>query len=92
MRIHCKLFVIAVCFGVFLLLYFFGGNSADEQLLKEVKEDNSSPSVPSELVHKVASKFTYRKHHELNVAAGEAPKERKNGNSINRVANVNTKR
>ncbi|XP_030230065.1 glucoside xylosyltransferase 2 isoform X1 [Gadus morhua] len=91
MRIHCKLFVIAVCLGVFLLLYFFGGNSADEQLLKEVKEDNPSPSAPSEVVHKVASKFTYRKHHELNVAAGEAPKERKNGNSINRVANVNTK-
>ncbi|XP_073707838.1 glucoside xylosyltransferase 2 [Garra rufa] len=36
MRIHCKIVAIAVCFGVFLLLYFFGGNAADEPPLKEV--------------------------------------------------------
>ncbi|XP_062852789.1 glucoside xylosyltransferase 2 [Trichomycterus rosablanca] len=30
MRIHCKIVSIAVCLGVFLLLYFFGGNSADD--------------------------------------------------------------
>ncbi|KAF3855810.1 hypothetical protein F7725_016533, partial [Dissostichus mawsoni] len=32
MRIHCKVVVIAVCFGVFLLLYFLGGNAADDPL------------------------------------------------------------
>uniref|UniRef100_A0A3Q3J2I1 UDP-D-xylose:beta-D-glucoside alpha-1,3-D-xylosyltransferase n=1 Tax=Monopterus albus TaxID=43700 RepID=A0A3Q3J2I1_MONAL len=53
MRIHCKVVVIAVCFGVFLLLYFLGGNAADDPLLKEVLEEeeeeedrNSSPSPP----------------------------------------------
>jgi len=105
MRIHCKLFVIAVCFGVFLLLYFFGGNPADDPLLAVVKEGNSdsnsqSSSSASQLVHKVASKFTYRErqhhHHEVNVAAGEeeARKERPKGgsSSINRVAKVITKR
>ncbi|XP_076123868.1 glucoside xylosyltransferase 2 [Alosa pseudoharengus] len=39
MRIHCKIVAIAVCFGVFLLLYFLGGNAADEPLLKEVEKD-----------------------------------------------------
>lgn len=39
MRIHGKVAVIAVCFGVFLLLYFWGGNAADGPLLKEVTED-----------------------------------------------------
>uniref|UniRef100_A0A3P8TWD0 UDP-D-xylose:beta-D-glucoside alpha-1,3-D-xylosyltransferase n=1 Tax=Amphiprion percula TaxID=161767 RepID=A0A3P8TWD0_AMPPE len=39
MRIHCKVVVIAVCFGVFLLLYFWGGNAADDPLLKEVGEE-----------------------------------------------------
>ncbi|XP_029948552.1 glucoside xylosyltransferase 2 [Salarias fasciatus] len=36
MRIHCKVVVIAVCLGVFLLLYFLGGNAADDPLLREV--------------------------------------------------------
>lgn len=39
MRIHCKIVAIAVCFGVFLLLYFFGGNAADEPPLKEVAKE-----------------------------------------------------
>lgn len=40
MRIHCKIVAIAVCFGVFLLLYFLGGNAADEPPLREVEKDN----------------------------------------------------
>ncbi|XP_056294463.1 glucoside xylosyltransferase 2 isoform X1 [Pseudoliparis swirei] len=36
MRINCKVVVIAVCFGVFLLLYFLGGNAADDPLREEV--------------------------------------------------------
>lgn len=39
MRIHSKIVAIAVCFGVFLLLYFFGGNAADEPPLKEVAKE-----------------------------------------------------
>ncbi|XP_016126601.1 glucoside xylosyltransferase 2-like [Sinocyclocheilus grahami] len=39
MRIHCKIVAIAVCFGVFLLLYFFGGNAADEPPLNEVAKE-----------------------------------------------------
>ncbi|KAL2091486.1 hypothetical protein ACEWY4_013749 [Coilia grayii] len=39
MRIHCKIVAIAVCFGVFLLLYFLGGNAADEPPLREVEKD-----------------------------------------------------
>lgn len=39
MRIHCKIVASAVCFGVFLLLYFFGGNATDEPPLKEVAKE-----------------------------------------------------
>ncbi|XP_055069059.2 glucoside xylosyltransferase 2 [Misgurnus anguillicaudatus] len=39
MRIHCRIVTIAICFGVFLLLYFFGGNTADEPPLKEVAKE-----------------------------------------------------
>lgn len=54
MRIHCKVVAIAVGFGVFLLLYFLGGNGAgDSQPLKEVgegrelEEDSESSWSPS---------------------------------------------
>lgn len=43
MRIHGKIVAIAVCFGVFLLLYFFGGNAADEPPLKEVAKEKHFP-------------------------------------------------
>ncbi|KAM9759477.1 glucoside xylosyltransferase 2 [Menidia menidia] len=40
MRIHRRVAVIAACLGVFLLLYFLGGNAADDDpLLGEVGED-----------------------------------------------------
>lgn len=44
MRIHCKVVAIAICFGVFLLLYFFGGNAADEPPLIEVAKEKHFPS------------------------------------------------
>ncbi|XP_076870198.1 glucoside xylosyltransferase 2 [Brachyhypopomus gauderio] len=44
MRIHCKIVVVAICLGVFLLLYFFGGNAADEPPLGEVEKDKHFPS------------------------------------------------
>ena len=46
MRIRCRLAVIALCLGVFLLLYFFGGNGADEPPLGEVeqKKDEHFPA------------------------------------------------
>uniref|UniRef100_A0A3P9JRN5 UDP-D-xylose:beta-D-glucoside alpha-1,3-D-xylosyltransferase n=1 Tax=Oryzias latipes TaxID=8090 RepID=A0A3P9JRN5_ORYLA len=65
MRIHGRVVAIAACFGVFLLLYFWGGNAADDPLLKEVGEDSgedgeedgeSSPS-PSQFGGNEAEKF-----------------------------------
>ncbi|XP_072541017.1 glucoside xylosyltransferase 2 [Salminus brasiliensis] len=48
MRVHCRVVVVAVCFGVFLLLYFLGGNGGDEPPLREVEEekDEQFPSSP----------------------------------------------
>lgn len=45
MRTHCKIVALALCFGVFLLVYFFGGNSADEP--PPHREHHKLPSVPS---------------------------------------------
>ncbi|KAE8297958.1 Glucoside xylosyltransferase 2 [Larimichthys crocea] len=95
MRIHGKVVVIAVCFGVFLLLYFLGGNAADDPLLKQVVEEeeeedgsNSTPS-PSELGRDVAAKFA--KKAPVGVRAEEPLKRRKEGKAINRGASVNAK-
>lgn len=97
MRIHGKVVVIAVCFGVFLLLYFLGGNAADDPLLKEVVEEeevedsNSSPS-PSELGRDVAAKFKKKPPTEVGVRAEEPLKKRKEGKAIKKGASVNAKR
>lgn len=98
MRIHCKVVVIAVCFGVFLLLYFLGGNAADDPLLKEViqeeeeEDSNSSPSS-SELRRNVAAKFARKPPAGVAVRPEEPPlKRRKEGKPINRGASVNAKR
>ncbi|XP_070758502.1 glucoside xylosyltransferase 2 [Enoplosus armatus] len=96
MRIHGKVAVIAVCFGVFLLLYFLGGNAADDPLLKEVVEEeeeedgNSSPSPP-ELGRDVAAKFAKKSPAGVGVRAEEPLKRRKEGRAINRGASVNAK-
>ncbi|XP_035518165.1 glucoside xylosyltransferase 2 [Morone saxatilis] len=96
MRIHGKVVVIAVCFGVFLLLYFLGGNAADDPLLKEVvdeeeeQESNSSPSHP-ELGRDVAAKFAKKPPAGVGVRAEEPPKRRKEGRASNRGAGVNAK-
>ena len=96
MRIHCKIVVIAVCFGVFLLLYFFGGNAADDPLLKEVDEDyNSSPSSSPEQGgggHNVAFKFTPKSHDKPQLRMGEPRQERKEATFLNRRDYVNAKR
>lgn len=94
MRIHCKVVVIAVCFGVFLLLYFLGGNAADDPLLKEVgeeKDGNSSPSPP-ELGRDVAPKFARKSSARAAVRAEEPLKRRKEGKAITRGDGVNAKR
>lgn len=94
MRIHCKVVVIAVCFGVFLLLYFLGGNAADDPLLKEVvkeEDSNSSPSPP-ELGRDVAPKFARKSFARAGVRAEEPLMGRKEGKTINRGASVNAKR
>ncbi|XP_056129946.1 glucoside xylosyltransferase 2 isoform X3 [Lampris incognitus] len=90
MRIHCKIVAIALCVGVFLLLYFFGGNAADDPLLREVEENNSEPSH-AKLRHNVASKFVKKTHDEPRIGAEEALKELKEGKIINRGAKVNAK-
>lgn len=95
MRIHGKVVVIAVCFGVFLLLYFLGGNAADDPLFKEVVEEeeedsNYSPS-PSEVGRDVASKFAKKPSAGVGVRTEELLKRRKEGRAINRGASVHAK-
>lgn len=86
MRIYCRVLVLAVCLGVFLLLYFLGGSAGDEPLLKQVvvvKQEklNSSPS-PSALGRDVAVKF----------AAKKPPLEPRNEEkSIRKVTNAKSK-
>ncbi|XP_063330841.1 glucoside xylosyltransferase 2 [Pelmatolapia mariae] len=98
MRIHCKVVVIAVCFGVFLLLYFLGGNAADDPLLKEVgeepeeqEEDSSSSQSPSQLEHNVVAKFPRKSPAGVGVRPEEPLKGRKQGRPISRGASVNAK-
>lgn len=96
MRIHCKVVVIAVCFGVFLLLYFLGGNAADDPLLKEVveeeEEDGKSSPSPRELGRDVAAKFARKSSSGVGVRAEETLGGRKEGKAISRGASVNAKR
>lgn len=96
MRIHCKVVVIAVCFGVFLLLYFLGGNAADDPLLKEVgeeeEEDGKSSPSPPERGRDVAAKFARKSSAGVGVRAEEPPRGRKERKAISRGAGVNAKR
>ncbi|XP_034388093.1 glucoside xylosyltransferase 2 isoform X1 [Cyclopterus lumpus] len=103
MRIHCKVVVIAVCFGVFLLLYFLGGNAADDPLRKEVareeegeeaaaaEEDGVSSRSPPEPGRDVAAKFKKKKRPAggYGARAKEPPGGRKEGRAINTGAGVN---
>ncbi|XP_074503712.1 glucoside xylosyltransferase 2 [Sebastes fasciatus] len=103
MRIHCKVVVIALCFGVFLLLYFLGGNAADDDpLLREVgeqqkqqeekeeekEEDNSSRSSSKQIRRDVAAKLA-KKASAVRKEKEAPPKGRKE--KINRGASVNAK-
>lgn len=93
MRIRGKIAVIAVCFGVFLLLYFLGGNTADDPLLKEVEEeqrDNTSPAPPV-LRRDVAAKFTKKPPAGADVRAGKLLGRRKAGKATSRGASVAVK-
>lgn len=90
MRIHGKVAVIAVCFGLFLLLYFWGGNGAEEdplqkQVVGEAKEEvgNSSPS-PSVSGRDVAAKFSKKPSGGVASATQELPKRRKEARASSR--------
>lgn len=89
MRIHGKVAVIAVCFGLFLLLYFWGGNGAEDPLPKQVvgeaKEEvgNSSPS-PSVSGRDVAAKFSKKPTSGVVLDTEELPKRRKEGKASRR--------
>lgn len=96
MRIHGKVAAIAVCFGVFLLLYFWGGNAADDPLLKEVvdgeEEDSSNSSPPpSELGRDVAPKFAKKPPAGVALRTGELLKRRREGKAMNRGASAKAK-
>ncbi|XP_077430194.1 glucoside xylosyltransferase 2 isoform X1 [Vanacampus margaritifer] len=93
MRIHCKVVVIAVCFGVFLLFYFWGGNVADGPLLKEVAVEGSRNSSPSSVKRDrdVASKLARKSPTVPGVRADDLRKRRNNGKVTKRVGNVNAK-
>lgn len=94
MRIHCKVVVIAVCFGVFLLLYFLGGNAADDPLLREVaeqeekkkeEESNSSRRSHSDFGRNVGEKFA------KNFPVEEPLQGREERKAINRGVNAKSK-
>uniref|UniRef100_A0A4W5NRF3 UDP-D-xylose:beta-D-glucoside alpha-1,3-D-xylosyltransferase n=1 Tax=Hucho hucho TaxID=62062 RepID=A0A4W5NRF3_9TELE len=91
MRIHCKVVVIAVCFGVFLLLYFFGGNAADDPPLKEVAEDDYF-STSSGLGNIVASKLTKKPLDELHIPQKQPLTDRKEAKVVSRGGNAIAKR
>ncbi|KAM4741104.1 glucoside xylosyltransferase 2 [Anableps anableps] len=95
MRIHCKVVVIAVSFGVFLLLYFLGGNGgADDPPLKEVggarelgEDGRSSPSSLSDYLGSDAVAKLARK-----AAAGVGERVgRREGKATRREGSVNAK-
>ncbi|XP_041748462.1 glucoside xylosyltransferase 2-like isoform X1 [Coregonus clupeaformis] len=90
MRIHCKVVVIAVCFGVFLLLYFLGGNATDDPPLKEVAEDYYL-TTSSGLGNIVASKLT-KKPHELHITQKQPLTDRKEAKVVSRGGNAIAKR
>lgn len=89
MRIYGKVAVIAVCFGLFLLLYFWGGNGAEDPLPKQVAGEekkevgNSSPS-PSVIGRDVAAKFSKKPSTVVGLPPEELPKRRKEGNASSR--------
>ncbi|XP_077386361.1 glucoside xylosyltransferase 2 isoform X3 [Festucalex cinctus] len=93
MRIHCKVVVIAVCLGVFLLFYFWGGNVSDGPLLKEVVVEGGKNSSPSSVKRNrdVASKLARESPTVPEVRVDDLPKGRKNGKVTKRVGNVNAK-
>uniref|UniRef100_UPI0037E9A55E glucoside xylosyltransferase 2 isoform X1 n=1 Tax=Semicossyphus pulcher TaxID=241346 RepID=UPI0037E9A55E len=96
MRIHGKVAAIAACFGIFLLLYFLGGNTAEDPRLKvlaekgEEADSNYFPS-PSETKRDVEAKFA-RKVPAGVVARLEEPLGgREKSKTINRDASINAK-
>ncbi|XP_041743339.1 glucoside xylosyltransferase 2-like isoform X2 [Coregonus clupeaformis] len=91
MRIHCKIVVIAVCFGVFLLLYFFWGNAADGPPFKEVEEDTYFPKS-SGLRNNVASKLTKKTLDELHIPHKQPLTYRKESKVASRGGNAIAKR
>ncbi|CAB1419532.1 unnamed protein product [Pleuronectes platessa] len=86
MRIHCKVVVIAVCFGVFLLLYFLGGNAAVDPLLKEVvqekEEDRRTSPSPAQLRRDVSAKFAGKAAAGVAVRSEDPPGVRKEAKAL----------
>lgn len=93
MRIHGKVAVIAVCFGLFLLLYFWGGNGAEDPLPKQVAGEekkevgNSSPS-PSVIGRDVAAKFSKKPSTGMVLRTEETLKRRKEAKASSRGGDV----
>lgn len=103
MRIHGKVASLAVCFGVFLLLYLWGSHPADGPLLKEVAEDEKAadgnsaatppPPPPQGQRRDDAAKLARKQ-----AAAGvgmrteELLRRRKEGKTTNRGVGVRAKR
>ncbi|XP_061901889.1 glucoside xylosyltransferase 2 isoform X1 [Entelurus aequoreus] len=82
MRLHCKIVVLALSFGLLLLLYFWGGNGAGE---KEEDSDYSPPSV------KVDLKLPRKPPTVSAVRVEQTPKRQKSSKVINRGTNVKAK-
>ncbi|XP_014834074.1 PREDICTED: glucoside xylosyltransferase 2 isoform X3 [Poecilia mexicana] len=95
MRIHCKVVAIAVGFGVFLLVYLFGGNGgADEPPPKEVGGDRELEEVgrspPSLLSEYVGSDAVAKLARKSATGVGERV-GRKEGKATGREGSVNAK-
>ncbi|KAJ8361255.1 hypothetical protein SKAU_G00177800 [Synaphobranchus kaupii] len=89
MKIHCKIVVIVVCFGVLLLLYFLVGNAADEPPLKEVANDNYFP--PSSGLGKIVSVKLGKKPRVSRISQNQPRPNRREGKVTNRGGFVNAK-
>ncbi|KAM8866976.1 glucoside xylosyltransferase 2 [Synchiropus picturatus] len=89
MRIHRKVVVIAVCFGVFLLLYFLGGNAADDPPLREVAQEDEEEDARNSLPEVVGAKFARKPVAGFGVE--DPPGGREGETAINRGALVHAK-
>lgn len=91
MRIHGKVAAIAVCLGLFLLLYFWGGSGAEGPLPKQVAGEERKGvgnSPPSPIGRDVAAKFSKKPSAGGVLRTEETPKRRREAKASGRGGDV----